>query len=119
MTTDAMPDTPGDQIWDWKQPKHCLAVKPGGGDWAGAMQEGAWAQRGTCGGLGRRDRGDVGCDRRCEGGCGVRFTVWLFGHEVVSLSTEVHDTEAGDCTTQPVGFVAVSDDLPAEHRRGF
>lgn len=32
MTTDAMPDTPGDQIWDWKQPKHCLAVKPGGGD---------------------------------------------------------------------------------------
>lgn len=26
---------PGDQIWDWKQPKHCLAVQPGGGDFPG------------------------------------------------------------------------------------
>ena len=41
----------------------------------------------------------------------MRLTVRLFGHEVLDISTEGDDDGPfrGDCTTQPIGFVARMD----------
>lgn len=41
----------------------------------------------------------------------------LFGIEVLRVETDDDPDDPGDCTTYPIGFGPVPDDLPTAHRR--
>lgn len=61
---------------------------------------------------GGSERGDVVRD-----GKHVIRRIRVLGIPLLSIETDDEPDEAGDCTTTPLGFGPVPDDLPTSHRR--